>query len=606
MVHRKFLFGVALLSIIGFSRTAIAQVQQVSVADENVTVCPNTRIQLLAPQGALSPKWTPVEGLSATNDQNPITTITQTTTFEVTYLYDTGINLVTNGDFEKGNTGFVSQYIYKRPNGATTLHPEGYYTVYSNAREVHNYWGRVYDHTSGRGNYLIANGDTKPNRVVWEQTIHVEPNQDYIFQAYAVNFLDNPAQLQFSIEGVQLGNIFTLQGKEEWNHFYEVWNSGNYNGNITIRLLNQRTEPNGNDFGVDDISFKKLDEKTKSVTVTVPETNKIITETACEEYEWHGVVYTESGTYVHNYTNELGCSSSETLLLTINKGTHTTLRETACEEYEWHGVVYRESGEYEYRTTTAEGCELLEVLKLTVHKLNYDIEYVLLDCKLRKYQFLAKNNAQTKNDKIEWIIDGKSYIENAPEVALTEGEHQIRLVVTSPVGCKKEFESMLSVSHYYDQYTIEATPQVVSKSKPTIRLYTEYRPNVSYEWNFGDNAYGFENDVVHTYQIDQEKFYDVYLTVTDENDCVEERKIRILVDNTISAPNVFTPNADGYNDLFMRGWHIKIFDRRGVLLYEGDKGWDGTYMNKMVSNDTYFYILTDGGVTKKGFITVIR
>lgn len=557
MVHRKIFFVAALLSIIGFSRTAIAQVQQVSVADENVTVCPNTRIQLLAPQGALSYLWIPSQNLSAPDVYNPITTITEKTTFEVTCLYETTENLVRNGDFEQGNTGFVSRYTYKRPNGGMTLWDEGCYSVTRNARSVHRNWDNVYDHTSGNGNYLIANGHTVPNFVVWEQKIRVESNHDYIFQAYAVNLSENPPQLQFSIEGVQLGNVFTLQGRNQWQHFYVVWNSGSYDGDITIRLLNQRTDPSGNDFGVDDISFRKLEKRIESITIDV---------------------------------------------LDIN----TTLTETACEEYEWHGEVYRESGEYEYRTTTAEGCELLEVLKLTVHKLNYDIEYVLLDCKLRKYQFLAKNNAQTKNDKIEWIIDGKSYIENAPEVALTEGEHQIRLVVTSPVGCKKEFESMLSVSHYYDQYTIEATPQVVSKSKPTIRLYTEYRPNVSYEWNFGDNAYGFENDVVHTYQIDQEKFYDVYLTITDENDCVEERKIRILVDNTISAPNVFTPNADGYNDLFMRGWHIKIFDRRGVLLYEGDKGWDGTYMNKMVSNDTYFYILTDGGVTKKGFITVIR
>ena len=606
MVHRKIFFVAALLSIIGFSRTAIAQVQQVSVADENVTVCPNTRIQLLAPQGALSYLWIPSQNLSAPDVYNPITTITEKTTFEVTCLYETTENLVRNGDFEQGNTGFVSRYTYKRPNGGMTLWDEGCYSVTRNARSVHRNWDNVYDHTSGNGNYLIANGHTVPNFVVWEQKIRVESNHDYIFQAYAVNLSENPPQLQFSIEGVQLGNVFTLQGRNQWQHFYVVWNSGSYDGDITIRLLNQRTDPSGNDFGVDDISFRKLEKRIESITIDVLDINTTLTETACEEYEWHGQVYTESGTYVHNYTNELGCESSETLLLTINKGTHTTLTETACEEYEWHGEVYRESGEYEYRTTTAEGCELLEVLKLTVHKLNYDIEYVLLDCKLRKYQFLAKNNAQTKNDKIEWIIDDKSYIENAPEVALTEGEHQIRLVVTSPVGCKKEFESMLSVSHYYDQYTIEATPQVVSKSKPTIRLYTEYRPNVSYEWNFGDNAYGFENDVVHTYQIDQEKFYDVYLTITDENDCVEERKIRILVDNTISAPNVFTPNADGYNDLFMRGWHIKIFDRRGVLLYEGDKGWDGTYMNKMVSNDTYFYILTDGGVTKKGFITVIR
>ena len=40
--------------------------------------------------------------------------------------------------------------------------------------------------------------------------------------------------------------------------------------------------------------------------------------------------------------------------------------ETACDEYEWHGQVYTESGYYEFHTTTVEGCERLEILHLTI------------------------------------------------------------------------------------------------------------------------------------------------------------------------------------------------------------------------------------------------
>ncbi|MBR5468932.1 MAG: hypothetical protein IKU78_00485, partial [Paludibacteraceae bacterium] len=322
MKNRCFLSFVALLLIIG--TTTITAQKQISVTDAETIVCPNTQVQLLAPQGALSYLWTPSQNLSAPDVYNPITTITEKTTFEVTCLYETTENLVRNGDFEQGNTGFVSRYTYKRPNGGMTLWDEGCYTVTKNARSVHRNWDNVYDHTSGNGNYLIANGHTVPNFVIWEQTIRVESNHDYIFQAYAVNLSENPPQLQFSIEGVQLGNVFTLQGRNQWQHFYVVWNSGSYNGDITIRLLNQRTDPSGNDFGVDDISFRKLEKRIESITIDVLDINKTLTETACERYEWHGEVYTESGTYVYNYENALGCMSSETLELTINKGTHTT------------------------------------------------------------------------------------------------------------------------------------------------------------------------------------------------------------------------------------------------------------------------------------------
>ena len=609
MKNRCFLSFVALLLIIG--TTTITAQKQISVTDVETIVCPNTQVQLLAPQGALSYLWTPSQNLSAPDVYNPITTITEKTTFEVTCLYETTENLVRNGDFEQGNTGFVSRYTYKRPNGGMTLWDEGCYTVTKNARSVHRNWDNVYDHTSGNGNYLIANGHTVPNFVIWEQTIRVESNHDYIFQAYAVNLSENPPQLQFSIEGVQLGNVFTLQGRNQWQHFYVVWNSGSYNGDITIRLLNQRTDPSGNDFGVDDISFRKLEKRIESITIDVLDINKTLTETACDRYEWHGVVYTESGTYVHNYENDLGCASTETLELTINKGTHTTLTETACDRYEWHGVVYTESGTYVHNYENDLGCTSTETLVLKVDKLDYQVDYELIDCKERIYRFISKNVGNTTNDELEWkFSNGVVVSDYVAEVKLQEGTQEAIFVATTENGCVKEFRIELTVSAYFNDYNIEVEPALITPGKSTVRMYTIYRPNVDYDWNFGDGSHGFDSDVVHTYNVQDESYYDVVLTVTDTENCVEERSIRILVDKTIDVPNTFTPNGDGYNDLFLNGWHIKIFDRKGFLIYEGNKGWDGTYMNKMVPDDTYFYIIdhTENGqkVTKKGYITVIK
>jgi hypothetical protein len=88
--------------------------------------------------------------------------------------------------------------------------------------------------------------------------------------------------------------------------------------------------------------------------------------TTCEQYEWHGETYTESGDYEYRTTLENGCERVEVLHLTINKSERVEETVTSCDSYEWNGLVYTESGDYEFYTTTDQGCERIEVLHLTI------------------------------------------------------------------------------------------------------------------------------------------------------------------------------------------------------------------------------------------------
>ena len=104
-------------------------------------------------------------------------------------------------------------------------------------------------------------------------------------------------------------------------------------------------------------------------------------ETACDSYYWsnNGNEFYHSGDYEHYTTNELGCERVEVLHLTINRSEREEYWETACDQYEWHGQVYTDSGDYEYRTTTADGCERVEVLHLTIYHSEYE-EYSITAC----------------------------------------------------------------------------------------------------------------------------------------------------------------------------------------------------------------------------------
>jgi gliding motility-associated-like protein len=90
---------------------------------------------------------------------------------------------------------------------------------------------------------------------------------------------------------------------------------------------------------------------------------------------------------------------------------------------------------------------------------------------------------------------------------------------------------------------------------------------------------------------------------------------------SIDAPDLFTPNGDGNNDVIMvRGWGIKelhefrIYNRWGQeVFFTDDKntGWDGQYNGQAQPIDTYSYmakVLTYEGniLVKNGVFTLMR
>jgi hypothetical protein len=82
-------------------------------------------------------------------------------------------NLVVNGDFEAGNTGFTSDYRYSPGD----IGPDTVYDLLRNPADEH-YLGASYgDHTSGSGLMMAVNGARYPNfnAVVWSESLSVTP-----------------------------------------------------------------------------------------------------------------------------------------------------------------------------------------------------------------------------------------------------------------------------------------------------------------------------------------------------------------------------------------------------------------------------------------------
>ena len=81
---------------------------------------------------------------------------------------------------------------------------------------------------------------------------------------------------------------------------------------------------------------------------------------------------------------------------------------------------------------------------------------------------------------------------------------------------------------------------------------------------------------------------DFKMLLTDKNGCIWTLEETKVIESTI-FPNIFTPNGDGVNDVFLADYDLKVYDRQGTLMYEGTEGWDGTHNGVDAKQGVYLY-----------------
>lgn len=249
-------------------------------------------------------------------------------------------------------------------------------------------------------------------------------------------------------------------------------------------------------------------------------------------------------------TNVNGCDSTANLILTVNKPSSSiTEVEVGLSglPYQWNDTSYTRPGEHisKIKFTNCVGCDSIPILILKVDAPNNSISNISI-CAGETYWF-----------------NGNNY--NLPG---TYTYHAIN--------------SMGSDSTVILNLTVNPTYNVSQK----IELFS------GETYSINGNKYstaGTYTDVLKT-------------TLGCDSTVVTELSY-------INIPNTLTPNGDGMNDIFMKDFHIQIYNRNGIILYDGTDGWNGTFHNRPVSKDTYFYVLhyTRGNEakTKDGFLMVL-
>ncbi|MDP1843311.1 MAG: gliding motility-associated C-terminal domain-containing protein [Sediminibacterium sp.] len=197
-----------------------------------------------------------------------------------------------------------------------------------------------------------------------------------------------------------------------------------------------------------------------------------------------------------------------------------------------------------------------------------------------------------------------------------EGVATITYTVTTPAGCVSTATRNITI-HPLPIITATATPSLVYKGQNT-QLGVAIVGNVpsTYAWSPAANITS-PTQASTSARVLQNTTYT--LTATSAQGCVASSNVSVTTrDEAFVEPvNVFTPNGDGINDRFVIKNldaypvnKLQVFDRTGKVIYEQNNyanTWDGYVNGKLLTKDTYFYILTvNGAVVKKATITLLR
>jgi gliding motility-associated-like protein len=160
-----------------------------------------------------------------------------------------------------------------------------------------------------------------------------------------------------------------------------------------------------------------------------------------------------------------------------------------------------------------------------------------------------------------------------------------------------------------------------------ISFHDSSTNTVSWWWDFNDGVNSVNQNPYHTYG--DLGTFNVMMVATSPDGCLDTAYKTINVVEGLIVPNVFTPNGDGYNDVFkirnsaVSEFTFRVFNRWGTQIYETtapEIAWDGkTTAGSAAPAGTYFYtldaklesgndiaIFQDKETLEKGHITLIR
>jgi gliding motility-associated-like protein len=308
-------------------------------------------------------------------------------------------------------------------------------------------------------------------------------------------------------------------------------------------------------------------------------------------------------------------------------------------------ISYSDEGSYNVELVVDDGyCTGEDILSIEVPPLPMaDIVPQTIFCEGLTVTFENNSSNSTSYfwDFGDGVVGDNSTEESPTYTYSNYGTYLVTLVVDPGSPCsytdEQQFE-ILPADPIVDLYVI-GEPDICD-TVPRLNVLWYGSGATIIHWDFGDGNGSYEESAEYIYE--ENGVYTVTLTAYNEMCDYEEQfqeEISIGFGPILAPvliPNVFTPTGDHKNEHFriyyenedlvlpagrtifdyMSYYHLKIYDRWGVLMYDSDDDslhmWDGDY-NGESSEGVYYYILDyqrkcvdDKILSKDGHLTLLR
>lgn len=659
------------LAFPGYNDTVIKRISIDVLLDQNLLttpdtiICAGTGMQLRTIPG-LAFCWSPTLYLDDPESSSP----TSSPTSDITYYFRAdvkGANLITNGDFSQGNTGFNSSYNYSPASGVF----EGTYNIGTSITGWQPSFNNCGDHNTGSGSMMMVNGSNLPSTSLWTTTVTVTPNTNYELSAWMQNLTSpSPASLIFYVNGEQIGRPLNAGTNVcEWKQFKGTWSSA-ATTTAVINIVNQTVIPEGNDFAIDDISFSALAIKQDSVHIIVEKpvvstTNDtlICTNSSLQlntsggqTYSWtpatglsnpnisNPIATPLSATkYIVTGISATGCSAKDSVILDFRtKPTITISKDTSICKNSSVQLMINGGNSYQWSpAATLNDPNSANPVATPTENTNYRVDFRdsytcafsdSVEVSIRPDPvFLASNSVFIcPKGSVQLFASGGNTYTWLPAVGLSNS------TIPNPVA-SPSVTTQYSVTITESVCNFSASLPVQVEVKPLPNIYATKTNDLDctvdqsqlnatggkqYKWT---PASSLSNPNIASPVARPQQTTEYTVAGTDQFGCIGYDTVLVKVEagneGQFLMPNAFTPNNDGVNDCFgIRYWGViqklefSIFNRWGQRIFfttNPQQCWDGYSGGRMQDNGVYIYQIKASticaeSVIRKGSFTLIR